>query len=76
MLDPVRKPRTALERQREAKTPLVFSAQFQQSPIPLAGNIIKREWIRYFSGNVPPREGDYFVISWDAALISPQIQIA
>jgi hypothetical protein len=46
-------------------TPRVFSAQFQPSPIPLEGNLIKREWIRYFSGDLPPRSGDYFVISWN-----------
>jgi predicted phage terminase large subunit-like protein len=68
VLDPNREPLSALERQRAAMTPLVFSAQFQQSPIPLEGNLIKREWIRYFSGNPPPQEGDYFVISWDTAM--------
>jgi len=68
VLDPHREPLSALERQRAAMTPLVFSAQFQQSPIPLEGNLIKREWIRYFSGNPPPQEGDYFVISWDTAM--------
>ena len=55
VLDPVREPLSALERQRAAMTPLVFSAQFQQSPIPLEGNLIKREWIRYFSGDLPPK---------------------
>jgi hypothetical protein len=63
VLDPVREPLSALERQRNAMTPLVFSAQFQQSPIPLEGNLIKRDWIRYFKGSLPRREGDYFVIS-------------
>ena len=27
-----------------------FSAEYQQRPIPLEGNIIKREWLRYFKG--------------------------
>ena len=68
VLDPVREPLSALERQRNAMTPLVFSAQFQQSPIPLEGNLIKRDWIRYFKGSLPRREGDYFVTSWDTAM--------
>jgi hypothetical protein len=51
VLDPVREPLSALERQRNAMTPLVFSAQFQQSPIPLEGNLIKRDWTRYFKGS-------------------------
>ena len=54
-------------------TPLVFSAQFQQSPIPLEGNLIKREWIRYFKGNLPPNDGDYFVISWDTAMKATEL---
>ena len=57
---PLREPLSALERQRAAMTPLVFSAQFQQSPIPLEGNLIKREWIRYFSGNPPPQRRRLF----------------
>ena len=54
-------------------TPLVFSAQFQQSPIPLEGNLIKREWIRYFKGNLPRKEHDYFVISWDTAMKASEL---
>jgi predicted phage terminase large subunit-like protein len=73
VLDPVREPLSALEQQRAAMTPLVFSAQFQQSPIPLEGNLIKRDWIRYFKGTLPPREGDYFVISWDTAMKSSEL---
>jgi predicted phage terminase large subunit-like protein len=73
VLDPIREPLSALERQRAAMTPLVFSAQFQQSPIPLEGNLIKRDWIRYFKGNLPPKEGDYFVISWDTAMKASEL---
>jgi phage terminase large subunit-like protein len=73
VLDPIREPLSALERQRAAMTPLVFSAQFQQSPIPLEGNLIKRDWIRYFKGTLPPREGDYFIISWDTAMKSSEL---
>jgi predicted phage terminase large subunit-like protein len=73
VLDPVREPLSALEQQRAAMTPLVFSAQFQQSPIPLEGNLIKRDWIRYHKGNLPPQEGDYFVISWDTAMKATEL---
>ena len=69
----LREPLSALERQRAAMTPLVFSAQFQQSPIPLEGNLIKRDWIRYFKGDVPPKERDYFVISWDTAMKASEL---
>jgi predicted phage terminase large subunit-like protein len=72
-LDPIREPVVVLERLRGAMTPLVFSAQFQQSPIPLEGNLIKREWIRYFKGNVQPKHGDYIIISWDTAMKSSEL---
>jgi predicted phage terminase large subunit-like protein len=73
VLDPIREPIAALERQREAMTPLTFSAQFQQSPIPLAGNIIKRDWLRYFKGELPHQPFEYFVISWDTAMKSSEL---
>jgi predicted phage terminase large subunit-like protein len=70
---PAREPREALEKLRDAMTPLVFSAQYQQRPIPLEGNIIKREWIRYFRGSVPYKKGEYYVISWDTAMKSSEL---
>jgi len=73
VLDPVREPLSALERQRAAMTPLVFSAQFQQSPIPLEGNLIKRDWIRFYKGNLSSLEQDYVVISWDTALKATEL---
>jgi predicted phage terminase large subunit-like protein len=73
VLDPVREPLDALERHRAAMTPLVFSAQFQQSPIPLEGNLIKRDWIRFFRGSPSIVSGDYFVISWDTAMKSSEL---
>src|SRR5262249_34108472 len=47
--------------------------QFQQNPIPLEGNLIKRDWIRYFKGDLPARDGDYLVISWDTAMKSSEL---
>jgi predicted phage terminase large subunit-like protein len=53
--------------------PVLQDAQYQQRPIPLEGNIIKREWLRYFKGDVPRQNGDYFVISWDTAMKSSEL---
>jgi hypothetical protein len=46
---------------------LMFSAQYQQRPIPLEGNLIKREWFRHY--DVPPQKEarDRIVQSWDTA---------
>jgi predicted phage terminase large subunit-like protein len=73
VLDPVREPLSALTKQREGMTPLTFSAQYQQRPIPLEGNIIKREWLRYFSGKLPHKPGDRYVTSWDTAMKATEL---
>jgi predicted phage terminase large subunit-like protein len=73
VLDPSREPLSALTKLRADMTPLGFSAQYQQRPIPLEGNIIKREWLRFFKGNLPRQDGDYFVISWDTAMKSSEL---
>jgi hypothetical protein len=61
VLDPSREPREALEKLRNGMTPLVFSAQYQQRPLPPEGNHIKREWIKYHPGSVPWQQGEYYV---------------
>jgi predicted phage terminase large subunit-like protein len=73
VLDPVREPLWALNKVRADMTPLQFSAQYQQRPIPLEGNIIKREWLHYFTGTISRAPGDYFVISWDTAMKSSEL---
>jgi predicted phage terminase large subunit-like protein len=73
VLDPIREPLSSLNKLRADMTPLQFSAQYQQRPIPLEGNIIKREWLKYFTGAIPLVPGDYFVISWDTAMKSSEL---
>ena len=50
----------------------MFSAQYQQRPVPLEGNLIKREWFRYY--DVPPQKEacDRIVQSWDTAAMTGQ----
>ena len=72
VLDPAREPRAALEQLRNSMTPLVFSAQYQQRPIPLAGNLIKRDWLNFYEGSVPWEEDEYHVTSWDTAMKSSE----
>ena len=43
-----------------------FSAQYQQTPIPVSGNLVKREWLRRYA--VLPSERPASVVqSWDTA---------
>jgi len=47
--------------------PIAFSAQYQQSPIPRGGRIIKRKWLTSYD-EVHFQPGDRIIVSWDIAL--------
>jgi hypothetical protein len=64
-----REPREILETIRRAQGSLTFSAQYQQSPVPPQGNIVKREWLRYYSQ--APSEFDLVMASWDTSRRAP-----
>jgi predicted phage terminase large subunit-like protein len=57
---------TLIELKREMG-PIAFSAQYQQSPIPPGGTIIKRKWLTTYD-YVGIQPGDRIVISCDIAL--------
>ncbi len=65
VLHPAREPREVLEGLRRSMGSLVFSAQYQQAPVPPSGNIVKREWIQTYA--TKPDRFDLVVASWDAA---------
>jgi predicted phage terminase large subunit-like protein len=52
---------------KQAKGSQLFSAHYQQEPVPLEGNAIKRDWFKFFL-KAPEREvGVQAVQSWDIA---------
>jgi hypothetical protein len=53
VLHPDREPLEILDELRRDIGTMNFSAQYQQEPVPAGGNVIKREWLRYY--DVPPR---------------------
>lgn len=74
VLQPERFPPDVVETLRKRR--LMFAGQFQQSPAPLAGNIIKRADVRYYGGIDPvtgeadvslPDEFDMKVLSVDCS---------
>jgi predicted phage terminase large subunit-like protein len=66
VLWPSREPSAVLENLRRQLGSDVFSAQYQQSPVPPGGAMIKRHWImRYVK--LPTNEGWMIVQSWDTA---------
>ncbi|MFN7191243.1 MAG: phage terminase large subunit [Rhodospirillales bacterium] len=65
LLHPAREGREILDQVRRTMGSRGFRAQYQQAPVPLDGNIIKRNWIRYYDEE--PEEFDLVVASWDTA---------
>jgi predicted phage terminase large subunit-like protein len=66
-LHPKREPLTVLHRTKAEMGSFNFAAQYQQSPVPVEGEIVKWEWFD-FCDEPPPREhGARIVQSWDAA---------
>jgi len=66
ILHPERESQAALERIKAEIGSLRFSAQYQQRPVPVAGNLIKRDWFRFYN-EAPQEPGDRIVQSWDIA---------
>jgi len=65
VLLPDREPRAVLDDMRAAIGSMNFSAQYMQDPVPSGGNVILREWIRYYDAE--PVAFDMLVSSWDLA---------
>lgn len=68
VLHPERESREVLDRTQRIAGSAVFAAQYQQSPVPPGGNIIKRDWFKRCN---PIRNLNVFsqiVQSWDTAI--------
>lgn len=51
---------------------LEFSAQYQQAPVPVGGNLIKWQWFKLYQFKPTPKPGDKLIVSWDTAQSSQQ----
>ena len=67
LLDPIREPQEVLDRLKLTLRSFKFSAQYQQRPVPVEGEIIKWPWFRYNDALPSPESGDQIVQSWDTA---------
>ena len=67
LLHPAHEPAHVLAELKREMGPIAFSAQYQQSPIPPGGTIIKRKWLTPYD-DVGSQPGDRIIISWDIAL--------
>jgi len=73
VIDPRRESLGDLERLKQQMTELFFSAQYQQEPIPLAGNIIKAEWFKEYEITPAYSNNDLLIISLDTAMKGTQL---
>jgi hypothetical protein len=68
LLHPVHEPVSVLRELKREMGPIAFSAQYQQSPIPPGGTIIKRKWLATYDEAPAYERGDHVIMSWDIAL--------
>src|SRR6478736_3730574 len=67
LLHPAHEPAEVLREIKKSMGSMLFSAQYQQSPEPAGGKIIKRKMLKYYS-TVERLPTDRIVLSWDIAL--------
>jgi predicted phage terminase large subunit-like protein len=68
ILNPAHEPGSVLLDIKSNMGPIAFSAQYQQSPLPAGGNIVKRKWLKTYNQPPATQPGDKIIISWDIAL--------
>jgi predicted phage terminase large subunit-like protein len=67
-LSPVREPIAVLENLKIQLGSDAFSAQYQQTPAPPGGAMVKRHWVRRYGEELPPHAERLMTVqSWDTA---------
>jgi len=66
-LHPAREPLLVLENIRRTIGEYNFAGQYQQSPAPLGGGLVKAEWFKHYRENERPDRFERIVQSWDTA---------
>jgi predicted phage terminase large subunit-like protein len=70
ILHPEREGRAVLDRIKVEIGTLKFSAQYQQRPVPLEGNLLRRSWFQFYDKPPPAGPSDRTVQSWDVAMMT------
>jgi predicted phage terminase large subunit-like protein len=70
LLWPARLPQSFLDSQRVGMGSWAFNGQYQQTPAPLDGGIIKRQWVRFY--RQLPEKFEFMVQSWDCTFSGGQ----
>jgi predicted phage terminase large subunit-like protein len=66
-LHPTREPLATLDHIRRTMGEYNFAGQYQQSPAPLGGGLVKVEWFKRYRDHERPERFDRIVQSWDTA---------
>jgi predicted phage terminase large subunit-like protein len=66
-LHPEREPLDTLDQIRHTIGEYNFAGQYQQSPAPLGGGLVKKEWFKFYGEKDRPESFDRVVQSWDTA---------
>ena len=69
ILHPERESKDTLDRIKAEISSLMFSAQYQQRPVPVEGNLIRRDWFRHYD-HLPQDSAKRIVQSWDIAMMT------
>jgi predicted phage terminase large subunit-like protein len=67
---PARLPQSFLDCQRVGMGSWAFNGQYQQTPAPLDGGIVKRQWVRFY--HQMPEKFEFMVQSWDCTFSGGQ----
>ena len=70
VLHPERESREALEAIKAEVGSLLFSAQYQQRPVPVEGNLIRRSWFLAYDNLPAGPSRTRIVQSWDVAMMT------
>ena len=72
-LHPEREPLHVLERLRRTLGEYNFAGQYQQSPAPQGGGMVKFEWFKHYELGDQPAKFDMVIQSWDTANKSTEL---
>jgi predicted phage terminase large subunit-like protein len=70
ILHPERESREALEAIKTEVGSLLFSAQYQQQPVPVEGNLVRRSWFQAYDDLPAKTSVTRIVQSWDVAMMT------
>jgi predicted phage terminase large subunit-like protein len=73
VLHPDRESIAVLNELKREMGSITFSAQYQQSPVPEGGNMIRRSWFTSHDGPPIPCNTDRIIVSWDTAMSAKEL---